>query len=64
MAEVLSFKKRKPCPVCGRPSELKHHPFCSNRCREVDLNRWLGGHYSVPAAEQDDSRNDEEPGKD
>ena len=54
MAEVVSFLKRKPCPVCGRPSDAKLHPFCSNRCREVDMNRWLGGHYAIPAVEQDD----------
>ena len=54
MAEVVAFKKRKPCPVCRRPSEVAHHPFCSNRCREVDLNRWLGGHYAIPAVDEDE----------
>jgi endogenous inhibitor of DNA gyrase (YacG/DUF329 family) len=28
-------------------------PFCSKRCRDVDLNRWLSGSYVVPAAEDD-----------
>ena len=54
MAEVVTFTKRKPCAVCGKPSDAKLHPFCSKRCREVDLNRWLGGHYAIPAVEQDD----------
>jgi endogenous inhibitor of DNA gyrase (YacG/DUF329 family) len=31
----------------------KFHPFCSNRCAQVDLNRWLGGNYAIAAEEQD-----------
>jgi uncharacterized protein len=54
MAKVVTFPKRKPCPICKKPSEAKHHPFCSPRCREVDLNRWLGGHYAIPAEEADE----------
>ena len=54
MAEIVTFTKRKPCSMCGKPSDPKLHPFCSNRCREVDLNRWLDGHYAIPAVEQDD----------
>ena len=47
----------KPCPVCGRPSVADVTPFCSRRCADVDLNRWLGGVYRVPA----DPEDDEEP---
>jgi endogenous inhibitor of DNA gyrase (YacG/DUF329 family) len=61
VAEVVTFLKRKPCAICGKPSEPKFHPFCSNRCREVDLNRWLGGHYAIPAVEQDDDNMPETP---
>lgn len=39
------------CPVCGKPAELAHRPFCSDRCRKVDLNRWLSESYRIPAAE-------------
>ena len=45
------------CPICRKPPEAKYKPFCSARCAQVDLNRWLGGHYAIPAAE-------EEPGED
>jgi endogenous inhibitor of DNA gyrase (YacG/DUF329 family) len=39
----------RPCPICGKPAEdPKHRPFCSGRCRQVDLNRWLGEVYRVP----------------
>lgn len=42
------------CPVCSKPSAAKETPFCSARCREVDLNRWFTGSYAVPAVELDD----------
>lgn len=42
------------CPVCGKPSAAAQKPFCSSRCREVDLNRWFTGGYAVPAVELDD----------
>ena len=42
------------CPVCSKPSTEAAKPFCSARCREVDLNRWFTGGYSVPAVELDD----------
>jgi uncharacterized protein len=41
--------KREPaCPICGRPSAADFRPFCSKRCADVDLHRWLGGRYVVP----------------
>ena len=36
------------CPVCGRPSEDRYRPFCSRRCADVDLARWLRGAYAIP----------------
>ncbi|KKB10775.1 hypothetical protein VE25_16225 [Devosia geojensis] len=39
----------KPCPICGKPSVEKYRPFCSKRCADVDLNRWLSGSYVIPA---------------
>lgn len=43
------------CPICGRPATATHRPFCSQRCADVDLSRWLGEAYRVPAAEEDDA---------
>ena len=40
-----------PCPICGEAGEAEHRPFCSSRCREIDLGRWFSGAYAVPAAE-------------
>ena len=38
-----------PCPICGKPQAVATRPFCSDRCRDVDLNRWLSGAYAIPA---------------
>jgi hypothetical protein len=53
--------KRKPCPICGKPVEQRYRPFCSRRCADVDLHRWLSGGYTVPvtADEEEDERRDE-----
>ena len=43
-----------PCPICGTPAEPALRPFCSRRCADVDLNRWLSGTYVLPGIEGDD----------
>jgi len=48
------------CPICGKPTEQRFRPFCSGRCANVDLNRWLGGRYAVPVVEEDQSAKPEE----
>jgi uncharacterized protein len=49
------------CPICGRPRAQKYRPFCSARCRDVDLGRWFGEVYTVPAVEPGYDGDDEEP---
>jgi endogenous inhibitor of DNA gyrase (YacG/DUF329 family) len=44
-----------PCPICSKPAQSAHRPFCSKRCRDVDLGRWLRGVYRV---ESDDPPED------
>ncbi len=39
------------CPLCGRPRVQRFRPFCSARCRDVDLAHWFGEAYAVPAVE-------------
>jgi endogenous inhibitor of DNA gyrase (YacG/DUF329 family) len=46
----------RPCPICGRPSRPRNRPFCSPRCAQIDLGRWLKGAYRISA--------DEAPGED
>jgi uncharacterized protein len=55
------------CPICGRKmegqsfAEWPQFPFCSKRCQTIDLGRWLGETYSLPAEEPEDTRSSEEP---
>ena len=42
------------CPMCGKPAELKYRPFCSKRCADLDLSRWLNGVYAVPVDPKDE----------
>jgi uncharacterized protein len=39
---------RGKCPICRRPADAKYRPFCSRRCADVDLSRWLSGGYAIP----------------
>lgn len=45
---------KSACPICNNPTDAAYRPFCSKRCADVDLSRWLGEVYTVPAAETDD----------
>jgi len=47
-------RKTRLCPICGKPAQDATRPFCSRRCRDVDLNRWLSGTYVVPGSENDE----------
>jgi uncharacterized protein len=42
------------CPICGKPVDSAVKPFCSKRCADIDLNRWLSGVYAVPVKEEED----------
>lgn len=46
------------CPVCGAPGEQATRPFCSARCADVDLSRWLRGGYAIPAGGDADDEAD------
>jgi len=37
-----------PCPICGKPRAQRYRPFCSKRCADIDLGRWLGERYRIP----------------
>jgi endogenous inhibitor of DNA gyrase (YacG/DUF329 family) len=47
-------KTPAPCPICGRPATTRWRPFCSARCADVDLGRWLGGRYAIPVREDEE----------
>jgi len=63
---------RGKCPICGRPSVRDYRPFCSRRCADVDLLRWLRGAYVIPERPEDKEgsttppasrHDDDEPGR-
>jgi endogenous inhibitor of DNA gyrase (YacG/DUF329 family) len=41
------------CPVCGKPAVQAYRPFCSRRCADVDLGRWLKGSYAIPVVDEE-----------
>ena len=45
--------RAKACPICRRPAAQGFEPFCSKRCADVDLARWLGGAYAIPGERAD-----------
>jgi endogenous inhibitor of DNA gyrase (YacG/DUF329 family) len=59
-ASPLPSPARIPaCPICGKPATPGHRPFCSPRCRTIDLGRWLKGSYRVESDEPPDENSDE-----
>lgn len=55
MSDPIRLKEiETACPICGKPAEEKYYPFCSKRCADIDLYRWLSGNYVIPENESDD----------
>lgn len=56
MSDHDAERPRKPgrCPICGRDGLPEFRPFCSKRCADIDLNRWLSGVYTIPVREEED----------
>lgn len=46
------------CPICGRPVTTDYRPFCSRRCADVDLSRWIRGGYAIAGRVEDDEDGD------
>ena len=46
--------KTPRCPQCGKPRQQQFRPFCSARCRDLDLGKWLSSSYAIPAVEADE----------
>jgi len=67
MNEIDRKKPVQLCPICGKPTDAAVRPFCSRRCADIDLNRWLGGVYAVPVKDEEDEDGerppDSEPGE-
>jgi uncharacterized protein len=50
----------RTCPICGKPRRERYDPFCSKRCADVDLHRWLKGSYVIPGAGEKPEPGEEE----
>jgi uncharacterized protein len=55
MSAFMEAIRTKPCPICGKPADPRVRPFCSRRCADVDLHRWLSGSYVVPTTDDDEA---------
>lgn len=42
------------CPICDKPTDATFRPFCSKRCADIDLGKWMTGAYAVPSQDPDD----------
>ena len=42
------------CPICSAESRLDYRPFCSKRCADLDLAKWLNGSYALPSQDPED----------
>ncbi len=62
MAKPKAPVTKERCPLCGKPAATPHRPFCSRRCAELDLGRWLDGRYRIPTEEGPGEAPDEDAG--
>jgi endogenous inhibitor of DNA gyrase (YacG/DUF329 family) len=53
-ADSRAGESPRKCPICGKPRDDHYRPFCSKRCADVDLGRWLHGSYAIPVTEDED----------
>jgi endogenous inhibitor of DNA gyrase (YacG/DUF329 family) len=42
------------CPICDKQTDPKYRPFCSKRCADIDLAKWMTGSYAVPSTDPED----------
>ena len=59
-AKAKAAANAKTCAICGKPREPRYDPFCSKRCADVDLHRWLSGVYVFPGAAATEPENEDE----
>jgi endogenous inhibitor of DNA gyrase (YacG/DUF329 family) len=48
------MSKMVKCPRCGKKTDITNNPyrpFCSERCKLIDLGNWLSGNYRIPTRE-------------
>ncbi|QKV17194.1 DNA gyrase inhibitor YacG [Oricola thermophila] len=58
-AKVEPLRPKLKCPECGKESKREFFPFCCQRCKDIDLNRWLSGAYAIPVTEAEENLDEE-----
>jgi len=62
----MSDAATRPCPICRKgaalPAENRWFPFCSDRCKALDLSKWINEEYRIPGDDADDGERGSEPG--
>jgi len=61
MSKTKDTAPARRCPICGKPAQERYRPFCSKRCADIDLNRWLKGGYAIPGSVEADEDGDPAP---
>jgi endogenous inhibitor of DNA gyrase (YacG/DUF329 family) len=54
MTIIQNTDLQNVCPLCQKPTEHAFRPFCSQRCKQVDLGRWFQETYRIPSEEEED----------
>ena len=49
------------CPICARETDSRYSPFCSKRCADIDLAKWLTGSYAIPSEDPVEEDGSEDP---
>ncbi len=58
MSRSDSSPRRAACPICKKESVQDFRPFCSKRCADIDLGKWLSNHYALPVESDCDEDGD------
>lgn len=59
LVEQPEPKRGSRCPICRKPADAENRPFCSRRCADIDLSRWLGGGYAIAGSTDNDEDGDD-----
>ena len=51
LIEIMTFNQKAVCALCDKPQAKSYKPFCSARCKLIDLGNWISGDYNLPTEE-------------
>ena len=62
MSDAPGKQRKSRCPICKKDSALETRPFCSKRCKDIDLARWLGDGYAISGGSGEADEEGDDPG--